>query len=488
MSLRALYADSLALVTDLYQLTMAQGYWRAGVSERETGFHLFFRASPFDGGYAIACGIDTALDYLAGLAFAADDLAYLRALPGNDGAPLFAPEFLERLAGWRFRADVDAVAEGAVVFAGEPLLRITGPVIDCQMVETALLAAINFQTLVATKASRLCFAAAGEPVVEFGLRRAQGFDGGLSASRAAFVGGCSGTSNLLAGKLYGIPVRGTHAHSWVMFFDGELEAFRAYADALPNNCTFLVDTYDTLRGVDRAIAIGHELRGRGHRLAGIRLDSGDLAYLSIEARRRLDAAGFADAVIVASNDLDEHLIASLKAQGAQIGVWGVGTRLVTGHDQGALGGVYKLAAVRRADGRWHPTIKLSEQAAKITTPGLHQVRRYLRGGQMVGDVIYDLLAGQGDRIADPLDPALTLPLPEHDAARDLLAPAMRDGRRLHAAAPLADARDRAAAELAALGARSRRFANPQLYPVVLDAGLAATRRELIARARGEKDP
>jgi nicotinate phosphoribosyltransferase len=486
MTTRALYADSLALVTDLYQLTMAQGYWRAGVAEREAGFHLFFRACPFGGGYALACGIEPAIDYLTGLSFAADDLAFLETVRGNDGAPLFQPEFLDQLSRWRFRADVDAVAEGTPVFAHEPLLRITGPVIDCQIVETALLAMINFQTLIATKASRLCWAAGGDPVVEFGLRRAQGFDGGLSASRAAYVGGCAATSNLLAGKLHGIPVRGTHAHSWVMFFDGELEAFRAYADAMPNNCVFLVDTYDTLAGVDRAIEVGGELRARGHRLAGVRLDSGDLAWLSAEARRRLDAAGFADAVIVASNDLDEHLITTLKAQGAAIGVWGVGTRLVTGGDQSALGGVYKLAAVRRPDGRWHPTIKLSEQPAKISIPGLHQVRRLRRAGELVGDVLYDVHAGIGDRIADPADPALSTPLPAHDQATDLLEPAVRAGRRVRAAAPLAEARERAAAELAALGPRTRRFANPQTYPVALDAGLAATRREMIARARGDR--
>ncbi|HTM19932.1 MAG TPA: nicotinate phosphoribosyltransferase, partial [Kofleriaceae bacterium] len=401
-------------------------------------------------------------------------------------APLFAPAFLDQLAGWRFRADVDAMPEGTLAFAHEPMLRVTGPVLDCQLIETALLSAINFQTLVATKASRLCWAAAGEPVVEFGLRRAQGFDGGMSASRAAYVGGCAGTSNLLAGKLFGIPVRGTHAHSWVMFFDGELEAFRAYADAMPNNCVFLVDTYDTLRGVDHAIEVGAELRARGHRLAGIRLDSGDLAWLSIEARRKLDAAGFADAAIVASNDLDEHLIASLKAQGAAIGVWGVGTRLVTGHDQPALGGVYKLTAVRRADGAWHPTIKLSEQPAKTTIPGLQQVRRLRRGGELIGDVIYDLEAGAGARVADPAEPEVTRPLPEHDDARDLLVPALREGRRVAPPPPLADARARAAAELAALGPRTRRFANPQTYPVALDAGLAATRRDLIARARGDQ--
>jgi len=484
--LRQLYGGSLALATDLYQLTMAYGYWKAGVAGRRAAFHLFFRKPPFAGGYAVACGLDTALDYLDGLGFAADDLDYLAGVTGNDGAPLFEPAFLDYLAGWRFHGDVDAMAEGTVAFAHEPLLRVTGPVLDCQLVETPLLAMINFQTLIATKASRVCWAARGQPVIEFGLRRAQGLDGAMSASRAAYVGGCEATSNLLAGKLYGIPVRGTHAHSWVSFFDGELAAFRAYAAAMPNNCVFLVDTYDTLEGVAHAIEVGHELRAAGHRLAGVRLDSGDLAWLSGEARRMLDAAGFADAVVIASNDLDEHLIGSLREQGAAIGVWGVGTRLATAQDQPALGGVYKLTAVERDDGRWHPTIKLSEQAVKINNPGRQQVRRYRNGGELVGDLIWEIDGGIDGGVVDLADPTRRGPLPAHDHHVDLLEPAVRDGHRVRPAAPLAEARRRAAAELDALGARGRRFANPQTYPVGLDAGLARIKEQLIATARGNR--
>jgi nicotinate phosphoribosyltransferase len=275
--LQSLYRAPLALLTDLYQLTMAYGYWKLGKSEQQVVFHLFFRRPPFNGGYAIAAGLAQALDYVEAFHFDPSDVAYLETLTGNDGAPLFEPEFLRYLADLRLTCNIEAMAEGTVAFGQEPLVRVRGPMLQCQLLETALLNLINFQTLIATKASRICAAARGEPVIEFGLRRAQGIDGGLSASRAAFIGGCTATSNVLAGKLYGIPVRGTHAHSWVMSFDSESEAFEGYAQVLPNNCVFLVDTYDTLAGVRRAIVVGKQLRDRGHKLVGIRLDSGDLA-------------------------------------------------------------------------------------------------------------------------------------------------------------------------------------------------------------------
>ena len=388
-----LYGGSLALLTDLYQLTMACGYWKAGHSDREAVFHLTYRRPPFGGGYAIAAGIAPALEYLQRLRFTPDDLAYLATLEDNEGKPLFPRGFLDHLGGLKLACSVDGVPEGSLVFPHEPILRITGPIVQAQIVETALLDIINFQTLIATKSSRIAQAARGAPVLEFGLRRAQGIDGAVSASRAAFIGGSAATSNVLAGKLFGIPVRGTHAHSWIMFHGDELEAFRAYADALPGNCTFLVDTYDTLDGVANAITIGRELRAKGHALAGIRLDSGDLAHLSIEARRMLNDGGFPDAKIVASNDLDEHVITSLHEQGAKIDIFGVGTRLVTAYDQPALGGVYKLGAYREADGTWRDAIKLSEQPIKISNPGVLQVRRLRRGNEIVGDVIYDAEAG-----------------------------------------------------------------------------------------------
>jgi nicotinate phosphoribosyltransferase len=376
-----------------------------------------------------------------------------------------------------------------VVFAHEPLIRVEGPVLLAQLVETPLLNLVNFQTLIATKAARVCQAARGEPVLEFGLRRAQGPDGAIGAARAAYVGGCVGTSNVLAGKLLGIPVRGTHAHSWVMFHDGELEAFRAYARALPGNCTFLVDTYDTLDGVRNAIAVGHELRAAGHELQGVRLDSGDLAHLSIEARRLLDEAGFPAAKVVASNDLDEHLIASLEEQGAKIDVWGVGTKLVTGYDQPALGGVYKLGAVRGDDGRWQHRIKISEQPIKISNPGVQQVRRLYRGDTMVADVIYDEEAGltPGKPILHDLeDPIRSLAIDpaEIDGGEDLLVRCLDDGVRVAPPVTLAEARARAARDLAALSPRTRRFLNPQPHRVGLDPHVHRVKRELIARARG----
>ncbi|MEO8270672.1 MAG: nicotinate phosphoribosyltransferase, partial [Aureliella sp.] len=367
---------SLSLLTDLYQLTMAYGYWKQGKAEQQAVFHLFFRSNPFQGGYAIAAGLGPVLDFVKSFRFFASDVEFLETLTGNDGQPLFEKAFLQYLAELHLALDIDAIPEGTLVFPHEPLLRVRGPILQCQLLETALLNIINFQSLIATKAARIVMSARGDAVLEFGLRRAQGIDGALAASRAAFIGGCAATSNVLAGKQFGIPVKGTHAHSWVMSFDTELEAFGAYAAAMPNNCVFLVDTYDTLDGVRHAITVGNWLRETGHEMVGIRLDSGDLAWLSIEARKLLDAAGLHDATIVASNDLDERLIASLKQQGATIGVWGVGTKLVTAYDQPALGGVYKLGAIEDVTGHWHPKIKLSEQWIKTSTPGIQQVRRY----------------------------------------------------------------------------------------------------------------
>ncbi|HEY4242278.1 MAG TPA: nicotinate phosphoribosyltransferase [Kofleriaceae bacterium] len=476
---------SLALLTDLYQLTMAYGYWKAGSSEREAVFHLTFRRPPFGGGYAIAAGIAPAIEYLRRLRFTDEDLAYLATLVDGEQQPLLPAPFLAYLRDLRFTCTVDAVPEGSVVFAHEPLIRVRGPIAQAQLVETALLTLVNYQTLVATKASRIAAAAKGAPVLEFGLRRAQGIDGGLGGSRAAYIGGCAATSNVLAGKELGIPVRGTHAHSWVMFHAGELEAFQAYARSLPGNCTFLVDTYDTLDGVRHAIAVGTELRAHGHALAGIRLDSGDLAHLSIEARQLLDDAGFPDAKIVASNDLDEQLIGSLLEQGARIDTYGVGTKLVTAYDQPALGGVYKLGAVRGDDGAWHEAIKLSEQPVKISNPGVLQVRRLRNGGMLVGDVIYDGDAGLAAPTLYDIEDLTRAPVsPAHDDAQDLLVTFLRGGEVVREPDSIHAARERAAAELAQLSPRTRRFLNPQPYPVGLDPHVHQRKRELIAIARG----
>src|SRR6476620_1616973 len=300
-TLPGLYRHSLALLTDLYQLTMAYGYWKLGRADDHAVFQLYYRRNPFGGGYAVAAGLGYVVDYLNSLRFDEGDLAYLRTLTGNDGRALFDGGFVDYLAELKFTCDIDAVAEGTVVFPNEPLVRVSGPILQAQILETPLLNMINFQTLVATKAARVCEATGGEPVIEFGLRRAQGVDGSLAASRAAYVGGAHATSNVLAGKLFGIPVKGTHAHSWVMSFDNEAASFEAYAGAMPNNCVFLVDTYNTLDGVRRAVEVGRKLREAGHEMVGVRLDSGDLAYLSIEARRILDEGGFPKAQIIASN-------------------------------------------------------------------------------------------------------------------------------------------------------------------------------------------
>ncbi|MDB5355705.1 MAG: nicotinate phosphoribosyltransferase [Phycisphaerales bacterium] len=487
-TLSKLYRHSLSLLTDLYQLTMAYGYWKLGVADREAVFSLSFRHNPFHSGYSIACGLHDAIDYLQHLHFDQDDLEYLSTLKGNDGRPLFERGFLDYLKDFKFACDVDAVPEGTAVFAHEPLVRVRGPILQAQIVETALLNLFNFQTLVATKAARICWAAKGGPVIEFGLRRAQGVDGGVTASRAAYVGGCAGTSNVLAGKLFGIPVRGTHAHSWVMSFDSELEAFAAYASAMPNNCVFLVDTYNTLEGVRHAVEVGRKLREEGHELVGIRLDSGDLAYLSIEARKILDAGGFPNATILASNDLDETIISSLKdQQGAKIDMWGVGTRLATAYDQPALGGVYKLTAVRHPGGPWQPKIKVSEQTAKITTPGILQVRRYVGGdGLFIADAIYDELTGIGEpaTIIDPTDPTRRRTLEAGTKHEDLLVPILRQGNLAYDTPDLQSIQRRTREQLARLHPTILRFINPHTYPVGLERKLYDLRTDLILKARG----
>src|SRR6185437_13383640 len=324
--------------------------------------------------------------------------------------------------------------------------------------------------------------------IEFGLRRAQGVDGALTASRAAYIGGCAGTSNVLAGKTFGIPVKGTHAHSWVMSFDDEPEAFETYAKALPNNCIFLVDTYDTLQGVRHAIDAGKRLRKRGHKFSGIRLDSGDLAYLSIKARQMLDAAGFKNAMIVGSNDLNEHLIASLKQQGAKINVWGVGTMLVTAYDQPALGGVYKLSAIRKPDGTWQHKIKLSEQAVKVTNPGVLQVRRFRKGDEFIGDAIYDETRPLPRKITivDPADATRRKHLPANTKYEDLLVPIFRGGKLVYDLPQLKDTRSRAQKQLAMLHPGVKRLENPHRYPAGLEFSLHQLKMELILRAKGEE--
>lgn len=480
--LAALYRPALGLLTDLYQLTMAAGYHAAGLGNHEAVFHLYFRKAPFGGSVAVTAGLETALEFLEGLRFAPEDLDFLGTLTGNDGKPLFTDDFLAMLGGLSFQADVDGIPEGRVALPHEPILRLQGPLIQLQLVETALLAILNFQTLIATKAARVKLAAEGRTVLEFGLRRAQGIDGGLSASRAAWVGGVDATSNVLAGRLFGIPVRGTHAHSWVLSFDREVEAFETYAAALPNNCTFLVDTYDTVTGVQRAAAVGQSLRARGFEMAGVRLDSGDLADLSRKARAILDAAGEPQAKVVASNDLDEQRISALMAEGAPIDVFGVGTRLVTGGNQSALGGVYKLSAIRAPGEDWRYRVKKSEDPVKISLPGRLGVRRVMNGGQLQGDLIYDVGRPLSEAPAvDRLGRPAPLPAGEGEA---LLVPLLRGGARVAPAEGLGAARARAAADLAALPAAMRRLEQPEAVPQGLDRGLYDETQRLLAIGGG----
>ena len=479
---------SLALLTDLYELTMACGYWQSAMSRHEAVFHVSFRTAPFQSGYAVAAGLGDVVEVLDRFRFEPDDLAYLSTLRDPTGQRLFETAFLDYLRRMEFACDVDALPEGTLVFPHEPLLRVSGPLDQAQLIETVLLNILNFQTLIATKAARTCLAAQADPVIEFGLRRAQGIDGGLAASRAAYVGGCDSTSNVLAGKYFGIPVKGTHAHSWVMAFPDESSAFQAYARAMPGNCVLLVDTYDTLEGVREAVRVGRWLRENGHELAGVRLDSGDLAYLSIEARRILDEAGFPRAVIVASNELDEHVITSLKQQGATISVWGVGTRLVTGGDQSALGGVYKLTGIRGpGSNAWEYKLKLSEQPAKISIPGVLNVRRFSRDGLLLGDMIFNEAAPPaGDAARVLIDPGNELrrkTVPDEARAEDLLQPIFRRGKRVYDPPPLAASRQRTIEQLRSLHAGHKRLLNPHTYPAGLELGLHDLRARLVHQAK-----
>ena len=472
-TLKRIYRDSLALLTDFYEITMAYGYWKTGMADLDSVFHVSFRQNPFGGGYTIACGLEHVLEYLDNFAFEESDLEFLAGTRDRVGKPMLEKDFLRYLGGVKISCDVDAVPEGTVVFPQEPMLRIRGPLIQCQILESVLLNILNFQSLIATKAARVTLAAEGNPVLEFGLRRAQGFDGALTASRAAYIGGCSATSNVLAGKMFGIPVAGTHSHSWVMAFDSEREALEEYARILPNNCIFLVDTYQTLPGVRLAAEAAKGLRARGSEMAGIRLDSGDLASLSIEARKILDDAGFPDAKIVASNEMDEYIIESLKHQGAKIDLWGVGTKLTTAYDQPALGGVYKLSALRKDGGDWEYKMKVSDHGAKTSTPGILQVRRFRREGKNIADAILEEGARPAGEcvIVDPNDVARKDTIPADAEHADLLVPVMRGGKAVYTSPPLEAIRKITTENLAHFPPGIKRFIYPHRYPVGLELGL-----------------
>ena len=471
--LAELYRPSLALWTDLGQLTMAFGYFKTGVAGRDASFSLFFRQHPFGGGFTVACGLAVFIDYLEQFRFELEDLDYLSTLRGNDAQPLFDDHFLDYLRQLRLECEVHAAAEGTVVFPHEPLVRVSGPLLQAQLLGAALHCIIDHPSRVATKAARICQAARGGTVLDLGLGRTSGIDGGLAASRAAYVGGVDATSNVLAGRLHGIPVQGTPAHSWIMAFDDEEEAFVAYASALPGNCVFLVEPCDTLEGVRRATRVGQQLHRRGYERIGVLLDSSDLGPLSAEARRILDAAGLDQASIVATGDLDEWSIENLRQQGARVDVWGVGSELAAAHDEPAVGGVYELSAIREPGGSWQPRVTRSQQAATVVHPGVHQVRRYRGRDGFVADAIYDAVAplGRGCTIVDPLDATRRWDLSDELSFEDLLVPVFSQGRRVYDVPTLADARKRLKDQLAGFGEQITRLHDPQHYRVGVERSL-----------------
>lgn len=472
---------NLTLLTDFYELTMMQGYFQNQVDEKVV-FDAFYRNNPSGNGYAICAGLSQVIQYIKELHFDYDDISYLRSLH------IFEESFLQYLAGFHFSGDIYAIPEGTVVFPMEPLVKVVAPIMEAQLVETAILNIINHQSLIATKASRVCYAAKGEPVMEFGLRRAQGPDAGILGARAAVIGGCVGTSNVLCAKEFGIPALGTHAHSWIMSFEDELTAFRNYAQLYPDNTTLLVDTYDTLHsGVPHAIQVFQELKeaGKMPKLYGIRLDSGDLAYLSKEARKLLDEAGFQDASICASSDLDEYLIDSLKTQEAAIDSWGVGTNLITSKDCPSFGGVYKLAAMER-EGELVPKIKLSENTWKITNPGNKTVFRIY--GKETKKIKADVIALVGEEISNKeelllFDPISTwkktlLPAGSYEV-REILQPIFQKGQCVYEEPDVMEIRSYCQKELDTLWDETRRLVNPQEVYVDLSQKLWNMKRELL---------
>ena len=476
------------LLTDLYELTMMQGYYKGG-QENIAVFDAFYRKNPCGNGYAVACGLEQIIQYIKDLHFSYEDIDYLRSLG------IFEEDFLQYLAGFHFTGDIYAIPEGTVIFPYEPVIKIIAPMPQAQLIEPALLNMMNHQSLIATKASRVCKAADGDGVMEFGLRRAQGPDAGTFGARAAVIGGCVGTSNVVAGKKFGIPVMGTHAHSWIMSFKDEYSAFKFYADMYPNACILLVDTYDTLTsGVPNAIRVFKEMREAGVKSTkyGIRLDSGDLAYLSKKARAMLDEAGFPDAIISASNDLDEMLITDLKRQGAKITSWGVGTHLITSKDCPSFGGVYKLAALKDGD-RFIPKIKISENSEKITNPGNKTVFRLY--DKVTGKIRADLISF-ADEVLDPsqdlmlFDPIetwkKTLLKGGSYNVRELLVPVFRNGECIYQSPPAMEIAELCKKEKETLWDESKRLVNPQKVWVDLSSKLYEVKKGLLDSMGNEK--
>jgi len=475
---------NLTLLTDLYELTMMQGYFKEKDANETVIFDAFYRSNPGGNGYAICAGLEQVIEYIKELRFEQEDVDYLRS------TGLFEEDFLEYLLHFKFSGDIWAIPEGTVIFPREPLIKVIAPVMEAQLIETALLNIINHQSLIATKAARVIYAADGDGVMEFGLRRAQGPDAGIYGARAAMIAGCIGTSNVLAGKMFNVPIKGTHAHSWIMSFPDELTAFRKYAKLYPTACILLVDTYDTLKsGVPNAIKVFKEMREAGIPLTfyGIRLDSGDLAYLSKKAKKMLDEAGFTDAVISASNDLDETLINSLKIQGATINSWGVGTNMITSKDCPSFGGVYKLAAIMdRKTGQFVPKIKLSENAEKITNPGNKAIKRIYN--RETGKIIADLICLEGEvfresnslLLFDPIETWKKTHLaPNSYTMRDLLVPVFKGGDCVYSSPAVMDIRDYCQKELNTLWDESRRLVNPHEVHVDLSNELWHMKKQLL---------
>ncbi|MCR4706033.1 MAG: nicotinate phosphoribosyltransferase [Lachnospiraceae bacterium] len=475
--------QNLTLMTDLYELTMMQGYFRHKDRNETVVFDVFYRNNPMDGGYAISAGLKQIIDYIENLHFSEEDVKYLRSLG------IFGDDFLDYLKTFRFTGDIYAIPEGTVIFPREPLLKVIAPIMEAQLVETAVLNILNHQCLIATKAARVCYAAKGDGVMEFGLRRAQGPDAGIYGARAAVIGGCTGTSNVLAGQLFDMPVKGTHAHSWIMSFPDEYTAFKTYADMYPSACILLVDTYDTLKsGVPNAIKVFKEMREAGIPLTfyGIRLDSGDLAYLSKKARKMLDDAGFPDAIISASNDLDEFLIHSLKDQGACITSWGVGTHLITSKGCASFGGVYKLAAVMGDNGEFIPKIKLSENTEKITNPGNKTIFRIYE--KETGKIKADLICLVGETfpedqpllLFDPQEPWKKTKLkPGSFTVREILLPIFKEGKCIYTSPKTMEIQKICQKELDTLWDETRRLFNPHKVYVDLSSRLYDTKIRLL---------
>ena len=469
---------NLTMMTDLYQLTMMYGYFKAGKHKERAVYDLFFRRQGDETNYAVCAGLEQVIDLIKNLRFEEDDISYLRSLN------LFDEDFFCFLKDFRFTGDIYAIPEGTVVFPMEPLVRVSAPLGEAQLVETALLNIVNHQTLIATKASRVVYAAQGDAVLEFGLRRAQGPDAGIYGARAALIGGCASTSNVLTAQMFGATAAGTHAHSWVMSFPNELDAFRAYAETFPENCMLLVDTYDTLKsGMPNAIKVFRELRERGYEPVGIRLDSGDLAYLSKQARKMMDDAGFPKARVFASGDLDEYTIADLKQQGACIDVWGVGTKMITGHDCPALGGVYKLCAIEE-EGKMVPKLKISENLWKITNPGVKKIMRLYdkRDGMAIADLIMlreeEIDCNKPLTIFDPLETWKKMTI-ENFTVRELLRPIFVDGKLVYESPSLSEIREYARYDMATFWDEFRRIKRPHLYKVDLSDELYSLKKKLL---------